>query len=99
MARVYSLSTVMQGSSIPRGKADTVGGLIGKLVAAESLYGEAGVAHRLGVKVRMWRYAKAGEFGLSTRVLRAVLRNFPALRDEVVDYLTADEGLGKEVAA
>lgn len=61
--------------------------LIRRLVEAEDLYGEAGVAERLGVKVRMWQYVKLGKYGLSLRMLRHARRSFPGLRDAIDAYL------------
>lgn len=61
--------------------------LIEKLLAAEALFGEAEVARRCGVKVRMWQLVKAGDTRFGARSLAAILRSFPGLRDEVVAYL------------
>lgn len=63
--------------------------LIDKLIAAESLYGEAEVARRCGVKVRMWQMVKAGDSRFGARSLAAILRSFPALGAEVLEYLAA----------
>jgi hypothetical protein len=57
------------------------------LVEAESLYGESGVAERLGMKVRMWQLVKRGDYRLSSRTLGHVLRSFPLQRDNVLSYL------------
>lgn len=67
-------------------------GLVERLIAHERELGEEELATRLGMKLRMWRYVKAGSYGLSTRALRAALRNFPQLQEEVVDYLTSSNG-------
>ncbi len=61
--------------------------LIQKLVAAEDLYGETGVAERLGMKLRMWRLVKTLRYGLSVRALKHARRNFPGLRDAIDAYL------------
>lgn len=63
--------------------------LLVKLVAAEALYGELGVAERLDIKLRMWRYVKAATHRLSPRSLRAAGASFPALREDIRDYAAA----------
>ena len=64
--------------------------LVEKLIAAEALYGEEGVAERCGVKLRMYQLFKARKYHLSCRALRAIVRNFPGLSDDVIGYLSAD---------
>lgn len=73
--------------------------LVRKLIDQEAALGEDRVAHGLGMKRRMWAYVKSGTFGLSARSLRSAMRNFPELRQDVMDYLAADPDAGKEQAA
>lgn len=70
-------------------KPRTLHPLIGKLIAAEDLYGREGVAAKLDIKVRMYEYVRAGDKSLSARSLRAAARNFPRLVDDIKDYVAA----------
>lgn len=73
-------------------------GLIAKLIKAEDLYGDMGVAMRCGVKLRMWQLVKLGQTRLGTRAFPAILRNFPELRDDVLAYIENRDPTAEAVA-
>jgi len=49
------------------------------------------MAERCGVSRTMWQQVRVGEARFGHRSVRPILRAFPELRDEVVDYLLDEE--------
>lgn len=66
--------------------------LIEKLIRAEEVFGEMGVAQRCGVQQRMYQLAKTRKTRFGTRSLGAILKNFPELRDDVLAYIETRDG-------
>jgi hypothetical protein len=66
--------------------------LIDKLVRAEEVFGEMGVAQRCGVQQRMYQLAKTRKTRFGTRSLAAILKSFPELRDDVLAYIETRDG-------
>ncbi len=58
-----------------------------KLYASQQALGEEAIAANCGLKIRMFRLFITRQRRLGARPLGTIARNFPRLRDDVVQYL------------